>query len=390
MNRLLRLRPRRWWATDPDVPVLEPPIRAGRWNVSWLLPSVLLASLVVADWTAPEHLRIVTWLGLVPALAAATCGVWTTVGFALGTLVTVGWLEYSLDHRYPVGLSDFLLVVTACVLSVLASALRLRAYHLVRQLEDAAQATRLAVLRPIPSRIGGVETANLYLAAERATKVGGDFFDVQPSPYGPRVLLGDVQGKGTSAVDAAAALLSAFREAAYYEADLAVVAERLESRMRRHNRYMALLGERGERFATAVLVGLPARDTGGLEMVNFGHEAPYAVTPERIWALPEGDGAPLGLTELTGALPPVRRVPFPAEATLLLYTDGVSEARNRANQFLPVEEELGRATDTAPRALVGLIEEAVLRHTGGRLTDDTTLLAVRRDPRPPPGGLALD
>lgn len=390
MNRHVRVRQRSERATESDIPALEPPITVGRWNVSWIMPASLLVIVVIADWGASEHLRIVTWVALVPAFAAAMCGMWTTAGFAVASLVTVVLLEQSLNHRYPIGPSDFLLVVTASVLSVVAAGLRARAYRQVRQLEDAAQATRLAVLRPIPARIGGVRTANVYLAAERAAKVGGDFFDVQPSRYGVRVLLGDVQGKGTSAVDAAAALLSAFREAAYHEAELGMVAKRLESRMRRHNRYVALLGERGERFATAVLVGLPAKDTGWLEMVNFGHEAPFAITPDRVWALPEGDGTPLGLTELTNELPPVRRVPFPTEATLLLYTDGVSEARDRSGRFLPVADELREATDTTPGALVALVEDAVLRHTGGGLTDDTAMLAFRRDLDPPPGGLALD
>ncbi|WP_234313598.1 PP2C family protein-serine/threonine phosphatase [Streptomyces sp. NBRC 109706] len=373
-----------------DIPELEPPIRIGGWNVSWIFPALLLVGVVVADWNAYEHLRIVTWIALAPVFAAVMCGVLTTIGFAVVTVVTAAVLEQVLHHRYPITLSDFLLVATASALSVGTSALRVRAYRQVRRLEDAAQATRLAVLRPIPPRVGGVETADTYLAADRAAKVGGDFFDVQPTPHGARVLLGDVQGKGTSAVDAAAALLSAFREAAYYEADLAVVAERLESRMRRHNHYASLLGERGERFATAVLVGVPPQDTGWLELVNFGHAGPLAVTDERVWSLPEADGAPLGMTELTGELPPVRRVDFPASATLLLFTDGVTEARNPSGEFLPLVDELRGAVDTSPAALVTLVEEAVLRHSRRRLTDDTAILAVRRDPDPPAEGASYD
>ncbi|WP_228082107.1 PP2C family protein-serine/threonine phosphatase [Streptomyces profundus] len=376
--------PGRWPDGRSGIPELEPPIRIGRWNVSWIFPALLLVGVVVADWNAAEHLRIVTWIAVVPVFAAVMCGVATTVGFAVATIATAAVLEQALQHRYPITLSDFLLVATASALSVGASALRVRAYRQVRRLENAAQATRLAVLRPIPPRIGGVETADAYLAADRAAKVGGDFFDVQPTPHGARVLLGDVQGKGTNAVDAAAALLSAFRESAYYEADLNVVAQRLESRMRRHNHYVSLLGERGERFATAVLVGLPPTDTGWLELVNFGHAGPLGVTDERVWSLPEAEGAPLGMTELTGELPPVRRVDFPASATLLLFTDGVTEARDRRGAFLPLVDELRTAVDTSPSALVTLVKDAVLRHTGRRLTDDTAILAVRRDPDPPP------
>ncbi|ONK14462.1 PP2C family protein-serine/threonine phosphatase [Streptomyces sp. MP131-18] len=375
------LTPRRTtWLRRVLIPG-EPALRIGRLNVSWVLPAALLAAIAIGDWNSSGDFRIITWIVLVPGIAAALCGVAATLIFGVLSVLTYVVLDNAWDYSYQKGPADFLLVVAGAALAVLASWLSGRARGHIRRVVNAADAIRLAVLRPIPPGAGGLDTASLYLTADIETRVGGDFFDVQPSPHGARVLLGDVQGKGTGAVDAAAALLSAFREAAYYERDLAVVAERLESRMRRHNGYMAELGQRDERFATAVLVGFPATGTDCVELVNFGHGGPLALTPSDVRSLPEGTGAPLGLAGLAGGLPPVLRVPFGTGETLLLVTDGVTEARDGNGAFLPLAEHLLRAgDDLAPQSVVTRVEVAVLAHTRGRLADDTAILAVRRMP----------
>ncbi|WP_255308240.1 PP2C family protein-serine/threonine phosphatase [Streptomyces marincola] len=364
----------------------EPALRLGRLNVSWLLPAVLLAAIAVGDWNSTGDFRVINWILLVPGIAAALCGVAATALFGVLVVIVYAALDQSWEYSYQKGPADFLLVVASAALAVFASWLRGRARGHVQRVLNAADAIRLAVLRPIPPGAGGLESASVYLTADVEGRVGGDFFDVQPSPHGARVLLGDVQGKGTSAVDAAAAVLSAFREAAYHEGDLAVVAGRLESRMRRHNADSAALGQGDERFATAVLVGFPgAVDAEWIELVNFGHGGPVVLGSSGPRALPEGDGAPLGLAGLTGALPPVVRVPFGRDETLLLVTDGVTEARDREGAFLPLADHLPRAgDDRAPRSVVRLVEAAVLAHTRGRLGDDTAVLAVRRLPAGPP------
>ncbi|WP_243740975.1 PP2C family protein-serine/threonine phosphatase [Streptomyces sp. 8K308] len=370
----------------------EPTLRIGRWDVSWLLPSALLLVIAAADWNASGDFRVVTWLAAVPIVASATGGMLTTVIFAVLAPTAYVLLDLSWEHQNQMGVGDFALVVAGAALGVLSRWLRGRAHRHLMSVENAAEATRLAVLRPIPPLTGGLRTANAYLAADSAAQVGGDFFDVQPSPHGTRVLLGDVQGKGTSAVDAAAALLGTFREAGHHEGLLATVAERLEDRMRRENEYAARLGQREDRLATAILVGFPAVETGWVELVNFGHAGPLVIGRDGVRQLPEGSGAPLGLTALSGisdaggegapsvGLPPVLRVPFERGETLLLVTDGVTEARDRAGEFLPLAEHLtARVAEAAssPDRLVALVERAVRRHTGGPLADDTAILAVR-------------
>ncbi len=154
--------------------------------------------------------------------------------------------------------------------------------------------------------------------------------------------------------------------------------------MRRHRLHTAALGhDDADRFATAVLLGFPRDDPDTVELVNFGHEPPLAVGPHGLRALPGADGLPLGLGDLTDDRPRVRRVPLGREETLLLMTDGVTEARDRAGEFYEPVRELARAVAVdpqlaEPRRLVRRVRDGVLLHSGGHLVDDTTVFAMRR------------
>ncbi|MER7538763.1 SpoIIE family protein phosphatase [Streptomyces sp. NPDC097704] len=87
--------------------------------------------------------------------------------------------------------------------------------------------------------------------------------------------------------------------------------------------------------------------------------------------------------ELTGARPVGRSLSPAADETLLLYSDGVAEARDGNGDFHPLREDLAAALRedpglTEPRRLVAHVRSAAALHAGGRLADDTTVLAVRR------------
>ncbi|WP_245242177.1 PP2C family protein-serine/threonine phosphatase [Streptomyces sp. NEAU-H3] len=131
-----------------------------------------------------------------------------------------------------------------------------------------------------------------------------------------------------------------------------------------------------------------------MEMVDFGHEMPLAVSPRGVREIETVPVLPLGLSALVRTVFAVQRFRVAADETLLLVTDGVTEARDRAGEFFPLVERIGArvAADAElvrPVRLVEVVRDEVLRHTGGRLTDDTTILAVRRAggsdwPREPP------
>ncbi|MDQ1027884.1 hypothetical protein QF035_005466 [Streptomyces umbrinus] len=366
-------------------------------SVAWVPPLLLLVAIAVVDWNTSGEFRVISWIVLVPGIAAAICGVRETAAFAVLALLTYIEVDASWPHQDQTGLPDFILVAVGGALATLACAVRVREERRMLHMRDVADTTRRTVLRPLPTPWGGLDHAAVYLAADSEARVGGDFYDIQPGPHGTRVLLGDVQGKGLPAVAAAAALLGTFRESAYHEASLTVVAERLEVRMGRHRQYVTDLGEdldgdpaRGvERFATAVLVAFPppGSPAGHIEVVNFGHEPPLVAGPRGVRVLPPGDGLPLGFSGLAGSgagVPPVRRVPFAPDETLLLVTDGVTEARDAAGVFFPLHERVTHAVTTDPTTahphrLVELIREGTLHHTT-HVADDTTIFAVRPAP----------
>ncbi|MFF2148429.1 PP2C family protein-serine/threonine phosphatase [Kitasatospora sp. NPDC058190] len=347
---------------------------------SWLVPAALLVTVVVVDGLTPHSFASVSWLVLVPVVAAGLCGPLLTAVFSCLSIAAYPALD-SIWAK-PQGIEDFLLVIAGAVLAVPVSVFRAQAAAYVRHLQGAAETTRQVVLRPVPPGWGGVDSAARYLAADIEARVGGDFYDVVATPYGARVILGDVQGKGLPAVSTAAALVGCFREAAFQEEDLATVALRLEERLLRQNRMSAQLGGQEERFVTAVIVWFPDDEPGEIRMVNFGHDGPHVLGPAGVRQLPSGGGAPIGLAQLAGGLPEVRRLRLRADETVLIVSDGVTEARDRQGAFFGLRAHLERLVGlpgaAEPERLVDDVASAVVRHTGGRRTDDTALLAVRR------------
>ncbi|MGW4546778.1 PP2C family protein-serine/threonine phosphatase [Streptomyces violaceorubidus] len=361
-------------------------------TVAWVFPLLLLIGIAAGDVTTGAF-EIISWTVLVPGVAAAMCGVAGTAVFALLALLVYVCADTVWQHREETGLPGLVLVVLGGAIAVAAAGFRVDGERRMLHMRDIADTTRRTVLRPLPVGFGGLDHAAVYLAADSEARVGGDFYDIQPGPHGTRVLVGDVQGKGLGAVETAAALLGTFREAAYHEADLATVAERLEVRMVRHRGHTAALGRSdGDRFATAVLIGFPPGLPDAVEAVVFGHDPPMAIGPRGVRVLPVVGGLPLGMAELVSAgrsgappVPPVHRLRLAADETLLLVTDGVTEARDPAGVFYRPADDIARAVaadarSAVPARLVALVRDGTLRHCRGRVADDTTVFAVRRTP----------
>ncbi|MFH8446582.1 PP2C family protein-serine/threonine phosphatase [Streptomyces sp. NPDC018026] len=366
-------------------------------TVAWVFPLLLLVGITAGDITTGAF-EIISWTVLVPGVAAAICGVRGTAAFAVLAVLVYICADTVWQHRDETGLPGLILVVLGGAIAVVAAGFRVDGERRMLHMRDIADTTRRTVLRPLPVGFGGLDHAAVYLAADSEARVGGDFYDIQPGPHGTRILVGDVQGKGLGAVETAAALLGTFREAGYHEADLATVAERLETRMVRHREHTAALGRAdGDRFATAVLIGFPPGLPDAVDCVVFGHEPPMAVGPRGVRLLPVVGGLPLGMAELapTGrsGTPPSRRLHLAEDETLLLVTDGVTEARDPRGVFYRPADDIALALAVDPRSavparLVSLVRDGTLRHCRGRVADDTTVFAVRRTPagREPAGG----
>ncbi|MFH8737687.1 PP2C family protein-serine/threonine phosphatase [Streptomyces sp. NPDC017964] len=196
------------------------------------------------------------------------------------------------------------------------------------------------------------------------------------SPYGTRLLVGDVQGKGLPAIGAAFALLGAFREAAPREPTLTALVDYLEQAVVRHNAFAQQTGE-PERFVTALILGIDTSTE--TQAVNCGHPPPYLLKGGPVTAVQLGDpGVPLGLADLSAEPRTVAWFPFPPGATLISCSDGVTEARNTTGAFYPLAERLGAWAGISPWEVADHLIEDLSRHTAGQHRDDITALVVRR------------
>ncbi|MCI0385947.1 PP2C family protein-serine/threonine phosphatase [Streptomyces sp. CNQ085] len=259
-----------------------------------------------------------------------------------------------------------------------------------------SEAVQLAVLPVPPGRVGELRIAVRYEAAQAHTRIGGDLYGAERTPYGLRMMVGDVRGKGLGAVGTVTVLLGAFREAAEAEEDLAAVADRVEHALLRRAAQLGAGPGRSEEFATAVFAEVPADAPGSLRLVNRGHPPPVLLTGEGEVRLlepdPEAYALPLGLSGLTGASESGRTGPvaFPPGSLLLLHTDGLTEARNAADVFYDLGKGLRERRFSEPAALLDHLLAEVGAHTGGHRGDDMALMAVMRGQASPPPPAAGD
>ena len=95
---------------------------------------------------------------------------------------------------------------------------------------------------------------------------------------------------------------------------------------------------------------------------------------------PEYPTLPLGLGSLAAEPYAVSSstVVFEPGDALVLYTDGVSDARSRGGVYFPLDESMRGLGELAPEAAAGLVRSRLLAHTRGALNDDAALLVLRR------------
>ncbi|MFR0353776.1 PP2C family protein-serine/threonine phosphatase [Streptomyces sediminimaris] len=284
-------------------------------------------------------------------------------------------------------------VVTSAVFFAVGTGLILHVRHaLLRELRQArrvAGAAQSVLLRPLPPRIAGLDVAAAQVSADRGAAIGGDLYEVVATEYGVRAVMGDARGHGLAALGTAAAVLGSFREAAHDEPDLVRVLRRLERALARHLRERAR-GEHpsagaepdhpaAEEFVTVLL--LEIGPGGELRLLNCGHPWPHLLGGGRAEPVVRADPLPpLGPFPLPPELDLQHRGRLLPGETLLLHTDGVEDARDGRGRFFPLGEVLARyVRDTpvaVPRAVLGTVFTALLRHTAGAPTDDVALLAL--------------
>jgi serine phosphatase RsbU (regulator of sigma subunit) len=254
---------------------------------------------------------------------------------------------------------------------LLASHIRLRRERELAEVRAVADVTQRVLLRPVPDRVGPLRVAARYLSAAAQAQVGGDLYAVVPTAQGGvRLIIGDAEGKGLVAVQKAATVMGTFRAAAYQEYTLAAIADWIEATLDLE------LG--GEQFITAVLAQV-SPDGAKMEVINCGHPRPLQIGLQGPQFLGPADGnLPLGLGISGAAERHSFTVPLRPGEPVLFYTDGLSEARNRAGEFFPLTESAAVQVPAEPATLLGRLSAEVSRYAGHRPDDDMALLLVER------------
>ena len=349
--------------------LLLEPLTPVEWPVSFVLIAVPLVT-AFAHGPLTVGAATVFAVGLEGVLAGTPCCAGRSVGYL--------W-----DRHY---VASYICTALVGALGTILAAHRTRRERTLADVRFVAEIAQRVLLRPVPHRIGNLLLESLYLSAAAEARIGGDFYEAVPTAHGVRLLIGDVRGKGLLAVETAAAMLGAFREAAHDEPDLPSLAGHVETSMdRRADRLGG--SELGERFVTAVFAEIPT-DGHCVRVVNCGHPPPVLIRPGEVRELDRGrSGPPLNLGMLVEDPYQVDVYDFRPGEQLLLYTDGITETRDSAGTFYPLLQRLSSWGPLPPRDLLEQLHHDLLAYSHDQLQDDTAALTaclLAEEPSAPP------
>ncbi len=242
-----------------------------------------------------------------------------------------------------------------------------RERNIAAQLQDALQP-------PLPASVPGLEVGSFTRPALQEAQVGGDFFDIFPLDKELHaIVLGDVSGKGLAAAAQLALIRNSLRTTLYLSQRPAQAAASLNAIVTAHD---LLVG-----FVTA-FVGVYDAATGQITYASCGHE-PGLLRRAGGSAIEElqTTGPPLGVDQ--NALYSDQSLTLALGDTLLLYTDGLSEAGPTRRDLLGTQG-LTRHFAALPQAASAQSQaETLVRLAGdyanGRFHDDIAVLTLRRN-----------
>ena len=247
-----------------------------------------------------------------------------------------------------------------------------------REIEVGFKIQQTLLLDQPPQDVPGLRVAALTVPSQR---IDGDFYIfIKHRDQSLDVIVGDVMGKGIPAALLGAATKSQFLKALNDLLDLSRGREVPEPRE------VVMLAHAGivrdlinlEKFVTLSYVRLDASKRA-LQMVDCGHTGLLQVHGRTgLCEVVHGDNLPLGVRE--GEIYDQISVPLDSGDLLLLFSDGITDARNPAREVFGVERLKGcvlRNRHLEPSALVRAIRKEVLAFAESDwLTDDLTVVAI--------------
>lgn len=245
-----------------------------------------------------------------------------------------------------------------------------------RQHMGLAAEMQWSLLPPLSFAASGVTISGLV---EPAYEVGGDCFDYAYNDGRLDFAVLDTVGHGLGSAVLAGLLVGAYRHGRRDGEDLPGLATRIDAAARTQP------GEPA--FATAILGRLEAA-TGRLTWMTCGHVPPIIVRDGNTLADPgTAPGLPLGLGALGSVVGDIVEVSLQPGDGVLVYTDGVVEARTPDGDLFG-EERLRdlfareHAVGDSPQEVVRRLVRTTIEHSDSKLRDDATMLYLRWDGSP--------
>lgn len=241
-----------------------------------------------------------------------------------------------------------------------------------QRMQDELDVGRQIQLSMVPQRFPELSEVDVWATLRPAREVGGDFYDVFVTPDGQLWLcIGDVSGKGVPAALLMAVTKTLIKSFASQDLSPAEVCTRVNTELSR--------GNESAMFVTAFIARLTP-SSGVLRHTNAGHNPPFARrTDGSVERYAQRHGPVLGAVE--GARYDESEDRLSPGDCVLLFTDGVTEALDRAERMFTDErlaQTISAASVESAAELAGRVLAAVERHCdGGEQYDDITLLACR-------------
>jgi PAS domain S-box-containing protein len=215
-------------------------------------------------------------------------------------------------------------------------------------------------------RPAGFDVGLVEAPAWQPALIGGDFWDLFELPDKRVVaIIGDVAGKGVQAAALTETVRSTMRAFAHIDAQPSFI-------LRKTNEVILA---RGDDLMVTSLVMVVDAERGNVSLASAGHPGPIRMTPRACAIIDPAYGPPLGAFETEYS---ATKLPVARDDCLVLYTDGVTEARRNGELF--GERRLVDTLRGCPGSSAQELADAVLAacHSfAGKLQDNLQVMALR-------------
>jgi PAS domain S-box-containing protein len=348
----------RRYPTDPNAPAGT--YAVARSGTSQILPEIS-DEMIRAAARDDEHLAMIRSLGMRSAMIVPMIARGRTLG-------VITFIAAETGRRYG---DDDVLLAEELARRAATSIDNARLYE---ERSYIARTLQQSLLPPHLPEIVGIELAAHYRPVGEGNDVGGDFYDVfDLAGDGWAVVIGDVCGKGANAAALTALVRYTVRAIASPDKPPSEILRLVND---------AILRQRSDnRFSTVVYARVEPTARGAhVELTSGGHPLPLLVRAD-------GDVDVLGEPgTLLGVVPDPAlydvAVDLAPGDTLVLYTDGVTEAGAPHNLLTPEElaQLAARCRGDGAAEIVACLEAAAVEASSGAPHDDIAIVAVRVEP----------